>query len=146
MKLFYFIPFALLSVACQSKPEPVAIAKPLPPPPPPEAAADYWLSHPSIVLISAEHGLGADTIMDIVRAFNRLYVRKATPNDNDMRDRTLIIRPLYTGEKGEGPSPAASRQFFADQSRLYGIEPKEVGEIIRGVYSRGNQYTPKEDY
>lgn len=145
MKLTYTIFLAFLLLSCSETPKPI-VYKPAPAPPPIEESADYWLSHPSIVLLSAKYGVGADTIMDIAYSFNGMYSKSSEPTYLGRRDHTLCIRPTYTGEKGQGPSPKKSRAFFIEQAKLYNLAPKDVSAIISAVYNQGNQFTPRETY
>lgn len=145
MKLIHNILLALLLFSCSEKPRPV-VNKPAPAPPPIEESAGYWLSHPSIVLLSAKYGVGVDTIMDITYSFNGMYTKLSKPTYSMYKDHTFYIRPTYTGDKGQGPNPKESRAFFIEQAKLYNLTPKDVSEIIRAVYSQGNLFTSKEGY
>lgn len=114
--------------------------------PPPERSAEFWLSHPSVVLLSAQSGIGVDTIMEMTNAFNNLY--KGRPElgvDEEDNDHTIAIRPHYSGQKGEGPSPVESRKFFTEQARRYHLTRKQVAEAISEVYRTGNKFIPMDN-
>ena len=145
MKLLYFIPLALLCVACQSKPEPVAIAKIPPPPPPRESKQEYWLSHPNIVLLSGKYGVGVDTIMNICKDFNAMYIRKTNPelDYTGRKQKAYFVLPFYSEAEGEGPTPIQSQAFYKEQLAKYGLVSKDISEIINGVYARADLNTPR---
>jgi hypothetical protein len=145
VKNTYIILSTFLFFGCSEAPKPVA-NKPVPPPPPIEQSAEYWLSHPSIVLLSGEYGVGVDTIMSIAYAFNGMYGQSRTPGYMENNDHTVSIRPNYRGGKGEGPTPQESRAFFTEQAKEYGLTRKDIAAIISAVYSRGNRFTPKDSY
>jgi hypothetical protein len=67
---------------------------PPPPPTPPltppiENTSSYWLSHPSIALVAAEHDMGPDTVIAIVNAFDELYPEKG--ERAPMRTTTILL-------------------------------------------------------
>lgn len=143
MKAVRLVVLVLLCYGCAEEPKTIAPTPVAATPPPRETQADYWLSHPSVVLLSAKYGVGVDTIMAIVYDFNGLY-RSGQPGYLEQNDHTVSIKPMYTGAKGSGPSPSESHAFFMEQAKQYNLSKSEVAEIISAVYSQGNRFTPKD--
>lgn len=74
-----------------------------------------------------------------------MYVREPHIEYDDRDNRAYYILPYYTGVKGQGPTPAQSQAFFTEQYVKYGINKKDVAEMITSLYARSNSFTPREE-
>lgn len=146
MKHLLYVIFLIICAGCSEEQAPETL-KPIQPPPPPRASkADYWLSHPTVVLLSGKYSIGADSIMSICNSFTSLYPNNGERNFTDRNDRAYDVMPYYTGLKDGGPTPTQSRAFFVSQSAKYGLAQKDIADIIKTVYSGSNSFTPRGDY